>query len=80
MASIAVYCPLMSERQTILVVEDDEDLRRLFRTSLALAGYDVIEAGDGLDDVVPCKGQGRAEQTSQILIVFDDQDRLPLRH
>ena len=39
----------MSERQTILVVEDDEDLRRLFRTALALAGYDVIEAGDGLE-------------------------------
>jgi len=39
----------MSERQTILVVEDDEDLRRLFRTALALAGYDVVEAGDGLE-------------------------------
>jgi two-component system sensor histidine kinase/response regulator len=40
----------MSERrQTILVVEDDEDLRRLFRTALALAAYDVIEAGDGLE-------------------------------
>jgi CheY-like chemotaxis protein len=36
-------------RQRILVVEDDADLRRLFRTSLALAGYDVEEAGDGLD-------------------------------
>jgi DNA-binding response OmpR family regulator len=40
----------MSERrQTILIVEDDEDLRHLFRTALALAGYDVIEAGDGLE-------------------------------
>jgi CheY-like chemotaxis protein len=39
----------MSERQTILVVEDDEDLRRLFRTALTLAGYDVIEAADGLE-------------------------------
>ena len=39
----------MSERQTILVVEDDEDLRRLFRTALILAGYDVAEAGDGLE-------------------------------
>ena len=39
----------MSERRTILVVEDDEDLRRLFRTALALAGYDVIEAGDGIE-------------------------------
>ena len=40
----------MSERrQTILVVEDDEDLRRLYRTALTLAGYDVFEAGDGLE-------------------------------
>jgi CheY-like chemotaxis protein len=39
----------MSERRTILIVEDDEDLRRLFRTTLALAGFDVIEAGDGLE-------------------------------
>lgn len=40
----------MSERrQTILIVEDDEDLRRLFRTALALAGFDVVEARDGLE-------------------------------
>jgi chemosensory pili system protein ChpA (sensor histidine kinase/response regulator) len=40
----------MSERrQTILIVEDDEDLRHLFRTALALAGYDVVEARDGLE-------------------------------
>jgi len=34
---------------TVLVVDDDADLRRLFRMALALAGYEVIEAGDGLD-------------------------------
>jgi len=39
----------MAARQTILIVEDDEDLRRLFRTALTLAGYDVIEAGDGVE-------------------------------
>ena len=39
----------MARKQTILVVEDDEDLRRLFRTALTLAGYDVEEAGDGLE-------------------------------
>jgi CheY-like chemotaxis protein len=36
-------------RKRILIVEDDSDLRRMFRTALSLAGYDVDEAGDGLD-------------------------------
>lgn len=35
--------------QTVLIVEDDYDLRRMFRTALALAGFEVLEAGDGLD-------------------------------
>jgi two-component system chemotaxis response regulator CheY len=35
--------------KTVLIVEDDVDLRRMFRTVLALAGYEVIEAGNGLD-------------------------------
>jgi two-component system response regulator MprA len=33
----------------ILIVEDDPDLRRLFRTALSLAGYDVDDAADGMD-------------------------------
>jgi len=41
---------LLSMRQKrVLIVEDDADLRRMFRTSLALAGYIVDEASDGLD-------------------------------
>jgi len=40
---------MFDRRQTILVVEDDEDLRRLFRTALTLAGFDVVEAGDGME-------------------------------
>ena len=40
---------MLDRRQAILVVEDDEDLRRLFRTTLSLAGYDVVEAGDGME-------------------------------
>jgi CheY-like chemotaxis protein len=55
----------MSERQTILVVEDDEDLRRLFRTALSLAGYDVVEAGDGLEAL------RRIDHTPPDLVVLD---------
>jgi len=33
----------------ILIVEDDADLRRLFRMALSVAGYDVEEAGDGVE-------------------------------
>jgi DNA-binding response OmpR family regulator len=39
----------MSRRHRILIVEDDEDLRQIFKVSLTLAGYDVDEAGDGLE-------------------------------
>jgi DNA-binding response OmpR family regulator len=40
---------MRAPRQTILLVEDDEELRRLFRTALVLAGFDVVEAGDGME-------------------------------
>lgn len=38
----------MAGRQRILIVEDDEPLRRMVRHALNLAQYDVQEAGDGL--------------------------------
>ena len=39
----------MERSQAVLVVEDDEDLRRQFRTTLTLAGYVVWEADNGFD-------------------------------
>jgi len=35
-------------RRRILIVEDDADLRRMFRHALTFAGFDVQEVGDGL--------------------------------
>lgn len=32
---------------TVLVVEDDDHLRQMLRMALAVAGYDVFDAGDG---------------------------------
>ena len=52
-------------RQRILIVDDDVDLRRLFRTALSLAGYDVEEAGDGLDAL------RRIENRPPDLVVLD---------
>ena len=38
-----------TNRRIILIVEDDADLRRLYRTALTLAGFEIEEAVDGLD-------------------------------
>ncbi|HEY3065181.1 MAG TPA: response regulator [Methylomirabilota bacterium] len=37
----------MTEAATVLVVEDDGEIRSLIREVLHLAGYRVLEAGDG---------------------------------
>ena len=39
----------MSQRHTVLIVEDDTGLRRMYRAALAAAGFDVQEAGDGFE-------------------------------
>jgi CheY-like chemotaxis protein len=39
----------MPARRTILIVEDDDDLRRLYRRELALEGFDVREARAGFE-------------------------------
>lgn len=36
-------------QKRILIVEDNTELRRMFRTVLSMAGYDVEEAGDGVE-------------------------------
>jgi len=36
-------------QKRILIVEDNSDLRRMFKTALSLAGFDVDEAGDELE-------------------------------
>ena len=39
----------MADRKTILIVEDDDDLRRLYRQDVALAGFEVEEARSGFE-------------------------------
>ena len=55
----------MSSRRRILVVEDEEDLRQLYRVSLTLAGYDVEEAADGLEAL------RRLDEAPPDLVVLD---------
>ena len=40
-----------SERLTVLVVEDEPQIRRLLRTSLTGQGYRILEAGSGREGV-----------------------------
>jgi two-component system response regulator MprA len=39
----------VARRKSVLIVEDDEPFRRLVTVSLKFAGFDVREAGTGLD-------------------------------
>ena len=39
---------IVKTRPVVLVVEDDAELRRLYRTTLTIWGYDVRDAADGL--------------------------------
>jgi CheY-like chemotaxis protein len=39
----------VTSRTTVLVVEDDDALRHMYRTALGFAGFEVHEARDGLN-------------------------------
>jgi DNA-binding response OmpR family regulator len=41
-----------SRTRRVLLVEDDEAVRRLIRFNLELAGFEVIEAADGLEGLL----------------------------
>jgi two-component system cell cycle response regulator DivK len=39
------------QRPLVLIVEDQSDLRQLYAQELAISGFDVIEAANGLDAI-----------------------------
>jgi DNA-binding response OmpR family regulator len=55
----------MSEGRNILLVEDDDDLRGMFRAALTFAGFKVRDAIDGLD-ALKALGRGPTD-----LVVLD---------
>jgi CheY-like chemotaxis protein len=56
----------MTDRRTILVVEDDPDVRGLAIEALRDAGYDVLEAENGGDAIV------QFERHPEIDVIFTD--------
>jgi DNA-binding response OmpR family regulator len=64
------HADTMKQQRIILLVEDDTDLRGMFRTALTVAGFDVREAADGYDALVMLE-QGKTD-----LMVLDL--RMPL--
>ena len=55
----------MNEKATILVVDDDPDIREVFRTYLEHDGYDVLEAADA------AAGRSLVQDRSPDLILLD---------
>jgi DNA-binding response OmpR family regulator len=53
------------ERKLVLLVEDDVEVRRMFRTALMMADFAVREVGDGYDALVAL------EQHPPDLVVLD---------
>src|SRR5688500_11982951 len=42
----------MAQKTTVLLVEDDESVRRMVRVTLEMNDYEVIEAKDGLEGLL----------------------------
>jgi DNA-binding response OmpR family regulator len=55
----------MNQKRTILLAEDDADVRKMFRIALMVAGFDVREAADGYEAL------RMLEQGKTDLIVLD---------
>ena len=45
------------DRPLVLIVEDQSELRKLYAEQLTLSGFDVIEAGDGLEAITHTTNQ-----------------------
>jgi CheY-like chemotaxis protein len=55
----------VNKLRVVLIVEDDAELRRMWRIALSVEGFEVEEAGDGIDALQ------HLEQRAPDLIVLD---------
>ena len=56
-----------TRRGRILIVEDEEQVRKPIRLNLVKAGYDVIEVGNGAEAIDLLKTEGKAGMVDTIL-------------
>jgi two-component system, chemotaxis family, chemotaxis protein CheY len=54
-------------RRRILIVEDEEQVRKPMRLNLTKAGYDVVEVGNGADAIEFLKTEGNAGMVDTLL-------------
>ncbi len=55
----------LSNKQTVLIVEDEEDIREIYKTKLAKEGYRVVTADSGTGGIIS------AEKEKPDLILLD---------
>lgn len=62
----------MAEQQTILVVDDEENIRTLIRKYAEFEGYRVDEASDGMQAIEKCRNQTYSLIIMDIMMPFLD--------
>jgi len=62
----AGVAPVRGGRETVLIVEDDDQLRRSAKRILEAAGYQIVTAADGLEALEALR------QTAGVQLVFSD--------
>lgn len=62
----------MAEQQTILVVDDEENIRTLIRKYAEFEGYRVAEASDGMQAIEKCRNQTYSLIIMDIMMPFLD--------
>ena len=70
--------PAVSKQPCVLLAEDDRDMRMLLAAALRQAGYDVVEALDGVDllDCIAWVVERRSDWTEAVLVTSEDPSEL----
>jgi CheY-like chemotaxis protein len=69
---VSTDIPMMGERPIILVVDDEQDIRRLIKRAFKQANWDVIEAADGLQALDCFKQENKKNLGDRICAIVCD--------